>query len=176
MDAGTNPELFYVPYQTFLEDVETLACKLEADSWRPTFLVGVGRGGLVPAAYLSHRTDIPMLSVDHSSGEASFADELLGKLAAKSRAGTRILIVDDINDSGSTIAYLRSAIEQQGGINDRVRVAVLVNNVRSKARAEYSAGDIDRDLDKRWFVFPWEAVAKSTTLIDEALSVPERLA
>jgi xanthine phosphoribosyltransferase len=57
-----------------------------------------------------------------------------------------------------------------------VRVAVLVNNVRSKARAEYSAGDIDRDLDKRWFVFPWEAVAKSTTLIDEALSVPERLA
>ncbi len=175
MVAASKPELFYVPYQRFLEDVETLARKLEADSWRPTFLVGVGRGGLVPAAYLSHRVDIPMLSVDHSSGEASFADELLGKLAAKSRAGTRILIVDDINDSGSTIAHLRSAIERQGGIGDRVRVAVLVNNIRSKAEAEYSAGDIDREMDKRWFVFPWEAVAKPATLIDEALSVPERL-
>jgi xanthine phosphoribosyltransferase len=176
MVPASEPELFYVPYQRFLGDIETLARRLEADSWNPAFLVGVGRGGLVPAAYLSHRTDIPMLSVDHSSGEASFADELLGKLAAKSRAGTRILIVDDINDSGSTIAHLRSAIERQGGIKDRVRVAVLVNNIRSKAKAEYSAGDIDREVDKRWFVFPWEAVAKPKTLIDEALSVPERLA
>jgi xanthine phosphoribosyltransferase len=170
------PELFYIQYDRFLRDLEELARQLEADSWRPDFLVGVGRGGLVPAAYLSHRTDIPMLSVDHSSGEASFADELLGKLAAKSRAGTRILIVDDINDSGSTIAHLRTAIERQGGIEHHVRVAVLINNVRSKARAEYCGGEIDRDTDKRWFVFPWEAVAKPANLIDEALSVPERLA
>jgi hypoxanthine phosphoribosyltransferase len=53
---------------------------------------------------------------------------------------------------------------------------VLINNVRSKARAEYCGGEIDRDTDKRWFVFPWEAVAKPANLIDEALSVPERLA
>jgi xanthine phosphoribosyltransferase len=99
MPAPINPELFYVAYERFLIDVETLAHALERDSWRPDFLVGVGRGGLVPAAYLSHRTQIPMLSVDHSSGEAGFADELLSKLAAKSRGGTRILTVDDINDS-----------------------------------------------------------------------------
>jgi xanthine phosphoribosyltransferase len=170
------PELFYIEYGRFLRDLEELARQLEADSWRPDFLVGVGRGGLVPAAYLSHRTDIPMLSVDHSSGEASFAGELLGKLAAKSREGTRILIVDDINDSGSTIAHLRAAIERQGGVEDHVRVAVLVNNVRSKARVEYRGGDIDRETDKRWFVFPWEAVARPAALVDDARSVPERLA
>lgn len=170
------PELFYIDHDHFLCDLEELARQLEADSWRPDFLVGVGRGGLVPAAYLSHRTGIPMLSVDHSSGEASFADELLGKLAAKSRAGTRILIVDDINDSGSTIAHLRAAIERHGGIGDHVRVAVLINNIRSKARVEFSGASIDRETDKRWFVFPWEAVAKPADLIDEALSVPQRLA
>ena len=175
MTEALQPELFYVPYEQFLEDVETLAGRLEAEGWRPTFLVGVGRGGLVPAAYLSHRLDIALLSVDHSSGEAGFADELLGKLAKKSRAGTRILIVDDINDSGGTIAYLRSAIERQGGIDDHVRVAVLINNIRSQAKVEYGARDIDRQTDKRWFVFPWEAVAKPTELIEEALSVPERL-
>jgi xanthine phosphoribosyltransferase len=174
--VAETPELFYIEYDRFLRDLEELARQLEADSWRPDFLVGVGRGGLVPAAYLSHRTDIPMLSVDHSSGEASFADELLGKLAAKSRAGTRILIVDDINDSGSTIDHLRDAIERQGGIEHHVRVGVLINNLRSKARAEYRGSEIDRETDKRWFVFPWEAVAKPANLIDEALSVPERLA
>jgi len=171
-----SPELFYIPYETFLHHVETLAVELERDPWRPAFLVGIGRGGLVPAAYLSHRIEIPMLSVDHSSGDASFADELLAKLAAKSRAGTRIVIVDDINDSGSTIAYLREAIDSQGGVEDHVRVAVLINNIRSKAQVEYRAEDVDRATDKRWFVFPWEAVAKPASLEDEARSVPERLA
>jgi uncharacterized protein len=170
-----DPELFYIPYERFLADVEALALKLEGETWLPDFLVGVGRGGLVPAAYLSHRLDIPLLSVDHSSGDAAFADELLAKLAAKSRAGTHILIIDDINDTGSTIAYLRHAIESQGGVDDRVRVGVLINNVRSKAKADYSSTEIDRETDKRWFVFPWEAMASPAALRTEALEVPERL-
>ena len=153
-----------------------MARQIEADSWRPDFLVGIGRGGLVPAAYLSHRTGIAMLSVDISSGEAGFADELIVKLAAKLRAGQKILIVDDINDSGSTIAALRAALEAQSGCGEAVRVAVLINNVRSRARAEYSSTQIDRDADKSWFVFPWEAVAPPAVLIDDAQAVPERLA
>lgn len=171
----TAPELFYVPYERFLADVEALARQLEADTWRADFLVGVGRGGLVPAAYLSHRLDVPLLSVDHSSGDAAFADELLAKLAAKSRAGTHILIIDDINDSGSTIAYLRQAVAGPDEAGERVRVGVLVDNVRSKARVEYGSTQIDRETDKRWFVFPWEAMASRETLREEALEVPERL-
>jgi len=176
MSDTPSPQLHYIPYATFLTGVEALAMKLAADSWRPDIFVGVGRGGLVPAAYLSHRMDVPMLSVDHSSGEPGFADELLAKLALKAKAGSRILIIDDINDSGSTIAHLRGGIAQQNGLEDRVRVAVLINNIRSRAKADYSASDIDRDTDKRWFVFPWEALATPDALVEEALSVPERLA
>jgi hypoxanthine phosphoribosyltransferase len=117
-----------------------------------------------------------MLSVDHSSGEAEFADELLVKLAARSKGGQRILIVDDINDSGTTIDHLRSAILGHGGTADEVRVAVLINNIRSRARVDYAASEIDRERDKRWFVFPWEAVAPRETLKEEAEEVPERLA
>jgi len=171
-----EPQLFYIAYEDFLRGVEALAQRLESDRWQPDYIVGIGRGGLVPAAYLSHRTGIAMLSVDHSSGEAGFADELLVKLAAKSKDGRRILIVDDINDSGSTIAHLRTSIEAHGGASDEVRVAVLINNVRSRAAAEYAAEEIDRRDDKRWFVFPWEAVAPRETLKDEAQEVPERLA
>jgi xanthine phosphoribosyltransferase len=176
MPGEPTPHLSYISYDRFLADLEKLAQQLEASDWRPDFLVGVGRGGLVPAAYLSHRTGMPMLSVDHSSGEPGFADELLAKLARKSRDGQRILIVDDINDSGTTIAYLRDAIERQGGVEDHVRVAVLINNTRSKAKAEYSAAEINRDVDKDWFVFPWEAVAPRGAIEEESLSVPERLA
>jgi hypoxanthine phosphoribosyltransferase len=171
-----EPTLFYLTHERFLEEVEALARQIEADSWKPEFLVGIGRGGLVPAAYLSHRMGLRMLSVDHSFGEHSFGDELLHKLAVKIEAGARILIVDDINDSGGTINYLRSAIEERISDSTRLRVAVLVHNVRSQARAEYHGSEIDRDLDKRWYVFPWEAVAPRETLQVEALAVPERLA
>jgi hypoxanthine phosphoribosyltransferase len=156
--------------------VETLARQIEADDWRPDFLVGVGRGGLVPAAYLSHRTGIALLTVDHSSGESAFAGDLLDKLAAKIRDGRRILIVDDINDSGGTIAWLRAAIDAKSGNPPALRIAVLVNNIRSRSVSEYHGSEIDRDADKRWHVFPWEAVAPRETLATDALAVPERLA
>jgi uncharacterized protein len=171
-----EPELFYIGHDRFLADLEAVARQVESDSWRPDFLVGIGRGGLVPAAYLSHRTGIPMLSVDHSSGEPGFADDLLAKLAAKMRQGLHILIVDDINDSGTTIAFLRDAIATYGGIADRLRIAVLINNVRSRARADYWSETIDRQEDKRWFVFPWEAVAPRAELVEAAGAMPERLA
>jgi xanthine phosphoribosyltransferase len=176
MVDAPEPTLFYIPYERFLQELETLARAIEADIWKPDFLVGIGRGGLVPAAYLSHRTGIQMLSVDHSSGEVGFGDELLDKLAAKIRGGRNILIVDDINDSGGTIRYLRTAIEAKIADPAGLRVAVLVHNVRSRAKAEYHGSEIDRDQDKRWYVFPWEAVAPRSTLKVEALAVPERLA
>lgn len=172
-----EPELSYISHEQLVADVHAVGAQLESGDWRPDFLVGIGRGGLVPAAYLSHRIAIPMLSVDHSSGEPGFAEELLDKLAAKIGAGARILIVDDINDSGGTIAYLRRAIEDRvGADSDRLRVAVLINNIRSRARVEYHSRVIDRSVDKRWFVFPWEAMQSADTLVVEAVAVPERLA
>lgn len=176
MTAPAQPTLNYIAYQDFLADLEAIALGLEAAPWRPDFIVGIGRGGLVPGAYLSHRTGISMLSVDYSSKVAGFSDDLLVKLAGMSVAGQRILFVDDINDSGATLVYLRSAIVDHGGVADNQRVAVLIDNVRSRATVDYRSRTIDRDVDKDWYVFPWESVAPSAVLVEEALEVPERLA
>ncbi|MBV9884568.1 MAG: phosphoribosyltransferase [Sphingomonadaceae bacterium] len=176
MTGSDAPTFSPISYERFLADVEGVARALAADDWAPDFLVGIGRGGLVPAAYLSHRTGIPLLSVDHSSGEVGFADELLDKLAAKIRLGQHLLIVDDINDSGATIAYLRAAIEAKSGDAAGLRVAVLIDNVRSSAKADYRGSAIDRSQDKSWFVFPWEALGTQESLEADAAAVPERLA
>ena len=170
------PTFRTIPHERFLEEVEAIARLLEADDWAPDFLVGIGRGGLVPAVYLSHRTGLPLLTVDHSTGDRGFGAELLDKVAAKIAAGLDILIVDDINDSGGTINFLRAAIEAKVDAPERLRVAVLVHNVRSKARAEYHGSEIDRDQDKSWYVFPWEAVAPRAALEEDAAAVPERIA
>jgi hypoxanthine phosphoribosyltransferase len=171
-----EPDLSPITHEDFVADVHAVARALAEVRWTPDHIVGIGRGGLVPAAYLSHRTGISLLSVDHSSGVPGFADELMVKLAAATRAGQRLLLVDDINDSGLTISTLRRALGENGADMARVRVAVLIDNVRSAATSDYRARTIDREHDKRWFVFPWEAMAGRDILIGAAKAVPERLA
>ncbi|PZO88151.1 MAG: phosphoribosyltransferase [Sphingomonas sanxanigenens] len=172
----STPPLAYIGHDRFVADVRALAALLKGDDWRPDFLVGIGRGGLTPAVYLSHATGIPLLSVDHSSHVPTFGDELLARLAASTATGTRILIVDDINDSGRTLAYLRKAIAAAGGDAPNLRFAVLIDNIRSIETVDYRARTIDRDEEKSWFVFPWEAMADREDALVEAAIVHNQVA
>jgi len=169
-------EFASISQEEFVADIRLLAASIEGAAWQPDFLVGIGRGGLVPGVYLSHATGVGLLSVDYSAQVFGFSDELLHKLAAKTAAGKRLLLVDDINDSGTTIAYVRTAIAAAGGVADELRVAVVIDNIRSSASADYRARTIDRAVDKRWFIFPWESMAPRVTLERDAQIVPERLA
>jgi uncharacterized protein len=164
----SSPALLYIDQTQFIDDVRALAALLKNESWKPDFIVGIGRGGLVPAVFLSHATGIALLSVDHSSKVPTFGDELLTKLADKTNVGERLLIVDDINDSGKTLHYLKTAFLEAGGIAANLRVAVLIDNIRSIETVDYRARSIDRDQEPRWFVFPWEAMAEREDMLVEA--------
>jgi hypoxanthine phosphoribosyltransferase len=175
MSSASEIVFHHITYERFLADIEVLARALEADAWKPDYIVGIGRGGLVPGCFLSHRTGIALLSVDHSSKVYDFAEALLARLAEHSARGERYLFVDDINDTGKTIAHMRAAIRDGGGNPDNVRIAVLVDNAVSAANVDYSAWQIDRTVDKDWFVFPWESVAPAEVLDGEAREDPDRL-
>lgn len=166
-----------VSHERFVADIQALAAALAADDgWAPTFLIGIGRGGLVPAVYLSHATGLPTLSCDLSSQVKDFADEVLVRLAARTRNGERLLFVDDINDSGSTIGLLRAALAAAGAGEGMVRLATLIDNAVSAQRVDYAAQTIDRTVTKDWYVFPWEAMAPAATIAGDADEVPERIA
>jgi len=162
-------------YDDFLGHVENIAGQVEAGDWRPDFIVGIGRGGLVPGTYLSHRLDIPLLSIDHSSKVHAFSDALLVHLAACSKLGERYLFVDDINDSGKTLARFRALLAENGAVLENIRWAVLVSNIASRASVNYAAREIDRRVDKFWFIFPWGALARSAAREKDAREDPSRL-
>ncbi|SFP68743.1 phosphoribosyltransferase [Sphingomonas rubra] len=170
------PNFTNIAHDAFVAAVCDLAAQLAADDWTPDFIIGVGRGGLVPAVFLSHASGLPMLSVDYSSQVKDFADEPLVKLATRTRAGERLLFLDDINDSGRTITHLRRALAAAGAVDGAVRFATLIDNERSAERVDYRHRTIDRAVTKDWFVFPWEAVAPATSIAEDAAAVPERLA
>jgi uncharacterized protein len=170
------PNLTNVAQPEFLMGVHYLVNRVREDGWMPTSIIGIGRGGLVPAVYMSHASGVPMLSVDYSSNDPDFSAELLQKLARRSADGERLLFVDDINDSGRSIGDLRGALATAGGVADNIRFAVLIDNVVSAEQVDYRFRAIDRSRNKDWFVFPWESVAPVATIVEDASMVPERLA
>ena len=142
-----------------------------SDSWRPDYVVGLTRGGLVPAnlisQYLGCRMETLKVSLrDDTECESNLwmAEDAFGHEMEQPK---RILIVDDINDTGATLNYIRQ--DWPSGCfpdDDRwtevwgsnVRVAVLVDNESSKSEipVSYSAVDINKAEQGSWIVFPWE--------------------
>ena len=86
------------------------------------------------------------------------------------------MFLDDINDSGRTITHLRCALADAGAVAGSIRFAMLIDNLSSAERIDYTARTIDRTVTKDWFVFPWEAVAPAASLASDAAAVPERIA
>lgn len=172
-----KPVFTPIDYPQFLADVRALTDAIGGDyDWSPSFLIGIGRGGLVPAVYLSHATGIPTLSCDLSSAVKEFSEDVLARLAERTRAGEHLLFVDDINDSGRTIGTLRRALAGYGAPADSVRIATLLDNIVSSERVDYAARTIDRTSTKDWFIFPWESVAPTASQELDAAAVPERIA
>jgi hypoxanthine phosphoribosyltransferase len=79
----------------------------------------------------------------------------------------RILIVDDINDSGATLNWIKNdwpsgclpGDERWDEVwGNNVRVATLVDNEASKSelKISYSAIDLNKAEEDVWIVFPWE--------------------
>ncbi len=167
-----DPILTDIGMDRFLAQVDALAIAIATSGWRPDYIVGVGRGGLAPATWLSHALDRPMLSVDLSAGMAAFSDDLLAILAGRASAKETYIFVDDINDSGGTINRLRAAMGHP--VADAVRFAVLIDNSVSGATVDYRAETIDRSVTKDWFIFPWEAVAGRAAHLADWAQVPGR--
>lgn len=152
--------------------------EMSADGFRPDYIVGLTRGGLVPAVMLSHYLDIPMhtLSVslrDSDMGPESncwMAEDAFGYSnydpMCSGDGRKNILIVDDINDTGTTLNWIRE--DWQSSClpnNDRwsevwgnnVRVAVMINNEASDFKeVDYIGLNINKLEEPIWCVFPWE--------------------
>jgi len=145
---------------------ESIASDIRASQWVPDYLVGISRGGLVPAVLLSHKLGIKMYTLDVSLRD--LADELSEYnlwMPEDAANGKNILIVDDINDSGETIKWIRNdwhssivGLEPPDDIwwHDRIKIAVVANNLGSNEKVDYRGMDIDKRVDPRWVVFPWE--------------------
>ena len=117
-----------------------------AGIYKPTHIVGIARGGLVPAVMLSHRLNLPMetLGVSFRDNKATHHTKF------KPIDDARYLIVDDINDSGTTFKVVTDIFK-----NRRLqhRTAALINKEKSDFDVDFYGEMFYHD---DWINFPWE--------------------
>ncbi len=95
-------------------------------------IYGPPRGGLIPGVMLSHKLDIPLVL----NIEEVWRIDMQHK---------KVLIVDDIADTGNTLKYFD---------DKKFDIATLYVRVHtSKITPRYNAFDINND---NWLLFPWE--------------------
>ena len=162
----------YHTWQDVEAQTQDILRQLHLDSWQPDYVVGLTRGGLVPAnlisQYLSCRMETLKVSLrDDEQQETNcwMAEDAFGYDSAERK---NILIVDDINDSGATLNWIRedwmSSCFATSPVWDdiwgqNVRVACLYDNEssRSELPVTYSAVTINKAAEDCWIVFPWES-------------------
>ena len=175
------------------QDVENacinIALQMYKDKWRPDYIVGITRGGNVPATILSNmlgvRGEALKVSLRDATGESEsncwMADDAFGivdeaqKDLFKSRwdVGKRkkILIVDDINDTGATFNWIKE--DWPAGClpdeeswktvwHNNVRFATITDNLSSdfNGTVDYSVHEVNKAEQDVWLVYPWENVGE----------------
>jgi hypothetical protein len=148
-------------------DLQEILRQMTLDAFMPDIIVGIARGGLVPATMLSHYLGKPLEVINYSlrDRKVSQASEI-NDVALKIKAKKKVLLVDDICDGGDT---LRNVVDQLDEIlchldnadeydcSNELKSAVLWNNIgQDLFEPNYAGREINRSEDDSWVIFPYE--------------------
>jgi xanthine phosphoribosyltransferase len=171
-------------------DFDSLISKICRDiansEWRPDYIVGVTRGGLLPAVMISHYFKVPCdtLKVSLRDGGANdcesnlwMSEDAFGYVSLEEQMLTdgrsdesrrkNILIVDDINDTGATFNWIKqdwqsSCLPNEGAWDSvwhrNVRFATITDNLASEfnGTVDYTVHEVNKAEEDVWLVYPWE--------------------
>jgi len=153
-----------------------IARSMYRDNFKPDYIVGLTRGGLIPGVLLSHYLDVPFYALNKNESNLWMAEDAFGYVDEHLRATLksrwdiglrkRILVIDDINDTGATFGGVKrdwqdSCLPNEADAwrsvwHNTVKFAALINNEASEFDVDYSGTAINKAEQPEWCVFPWE--------------------
>ncbi len=155
---------YYFTYTQMHRLVENLAIQIKDDGFNPDFMIAIGTGGFIPARILKIYLNKKVLTV----GLSYYTDENT-RLETIQRIqwldddktklkGKKVLLVDEVNDTGGTLEYTLKELLQC----EPKEIAVIVLHDKKKQKK----GIIPPEINKYyvgeytgpgWIHYPWEA-------------------
>ena len=142
-------------WEQFGTAARELAAVIAADGYRPDVVIAVARGGLTVAGALAYALGVKncgTMNVEFYTDVDERLDVpvvLPPSLDMVDVAGLRVLVADDVADTGHTLRLVREVLLQHVA---EARTAVLYHKPRSVVRPDYTWRETDL-----WIDFPWSA-------------------
>jgi hypoxanthine phosphoribosyltransferase len=155
------PELEVLTWPLYGEACKTLADQVSSDGYRPDLILSIARGGLLIAGSLAYALGVKnlhVMNVEYYTGQGErleFPVILPPPLTLVNLQEAKVLIADDVADTGATLEMVRDYVSPQVG---EVRSAVLYQKTISTIKCEY----VWRHTDL-WIDFPWSTSAALVT-------------
>ncbi len=143
-------------WERFGAATRAVARAIVADGFAPEVVVAVARGGLLPGGAIAYALGVKQcgaIKVEFYTGVGTMLDapELLPpRMDLGYLAGRRVLLVDDVADSGRTLALVVSLLRTAGA---EVRSATVYTKPGAAVRPDYWWRETPL-----WIDFPWSAV------------------
>ncbi len=133
---------------------KSIALRFKLNGKNFTHIIGIARGGMIPATMMSYLFDAKLLSYDVSSYEGTEQGDIeinqdidLDSIDADSK----VLVIDDICDSSKTMQHIKKKI----GVDrySSVRYVTLFAREKTKHVVDHYGVTVKEGT---WLVFPWE--------------------
>jgi len=145
-----------VDWNTYVSHIDTMIAQIKGSNIKYDVVIGIGRGGLVPALYISKMLNIPMLVIfaqrykdKEPSGETRMS-HLTGLHTLQYT--DMILLVDDIADGGVTLSDVKGVLN---GLNFKsLHTGVVYKRSTSRIEPDYIGVLLAEDCG--WLKFPYD--------------------
>jgi len=143
-----------------------LADKIKKDKFHPDVIVGICRGGWLPARVMSDLLENPELAnvrVEFYVGVAETKTEpVITQPVSASITDKKVLIMDDVADTGKSLKLVKDHAENQGAKS--VKIATIYHKPWSEIIPDYY-----EKKTRRWVVFPWERKETVRNLVKKCI-------
>jgi uncharacterized protein len=149
-----NPTEYEVPtwnqiYEMLLNQSE----KIRKTRYQPDIIIAIARGGLIPARILTDLLETPQVATIKIEFYTDIALPSLQPTLKQPLTipveGKKVLIVDDISDSGQSLKLAKQHLTEKGAAE--TKIATLYAKPTTQTLPDY----VEKTAD-RWIVFPWE--------------------
>ncbi|MGC9130195.1 MAG: phosphoribosyltransferase [Pyrobaculum sp.] len=155
-----------VTFDEIVEWSRQLAAKIRESGWQPDVIVAIARGGFVPARLLCDWlgvSDLVSIQVVHWPSAAQVAEKAYVKYPVSADLrGKKVLIVDDIVDTGDSVELAKRSVEECCGPAEVRTAALQVITSVAKIIPDYYAVEVREWV---WFAYQWNAVEDAAGFI-----------
>ena len=163
----------YIPPLEIFKLTYKLGKKIRESGFNPDCFLGISRGGLCITRILSDYFDVRdvyIMRVVYYKGieKTKSKPKLIQDIDVKLLKNKRLLVIDDVADTGGSLEFIVNLLKKRGIKN--FKVATLHHKIWSKFKPDFFVKKSDK-----WIIYPWEVGENIRLIMKKDITRKEKM-